>query len=470
MRRNSMRRKKASIVVDLRDGMNIPKITDAVAVLAAAGWKTDVVLKAYGGETLQLATEATKQGNDVVIAYGGDGTLNQVVNGVMNAKWQSMVGVIPVVTANEWATESGVPLDPFQAALTLVNSEPREVDLGYMDVHGLVFPGTSPADSPGESGTPRKKQKKKASARKHHFLLLSGVGIDAVITAHVSKSLKYRVGRFAYGAAAIKELPNLHPFPVELRQVADSGEEKLLWQGEAWQVIFGNSRLYAGLVELTPQAYLDDGQLDVCVVKAGNVLTTLQEVVALLFQHRSASTDIEYFRGAHFSLRVPATIGVHLDGSVVELDDYLNKADRARLKQASDPAQVMVDYRFDAEPAALHMTIPRTYSGTLFEKAPAATASSIETTPQQQAATRQQDGGGNGAVQREAPEEVQLLVEHGTKVTVVGVGPNPDRPNTYIIAGTTQNEKTGDTLPVAVRVNDKSSILQRTGEQVPAAT
>src|SRR5438132_564321 len=85
--------------------------------------RKDVVLKAYGGETLQLATEATKQGNDVVIAYGGDGTLNQVVNGVMNAKGQSMVSVIPGGTANEWATESGVPLDPFQAALALVNSE-----------------------------------------------------------------------------------------------------------------------------------------------------------------------------------------------------------------------------------------------------------------------------------------------------------------------------------------------------------
>ncbi len=238
--------------------------------------------------------------------------------------------------------------------------------------------------------------------------------------------------------------------------MTDTGEETVLWQGEAWQVIFGNTRLYAGLVELTPQAYLDDGKLDVCIITAGNVLTTLEEVASLLFQRKSANVDTQYFQGAHFSIRVPASIGVHLDGSVVELKDYLKKSNHERLMQAADPAQVLVDYRFDAEPAALHMTIPRTYNGALFEKTPAAAQSHTDTA--QQGESLQQDDQGNA------------LVEHGTKVTVVGVGPNPDQQNTYIIAGTMQNEHTGDTIPVAVRVNDKVTILRRTGEHVPPAT
>ena len=84
-----MSSKKACLVIDLRDGVNIPKVADVTAVLAAAGWKVDLALKVYGGESQQLAAKASTKGYDVIIPYGGDGTVNQVVNGVMNAKGSS---------------------------------------------------------------------------------------------------------------------------------------------------------------------------------------------------------------------------------------------------------------------------------------------------------------------------------------------------------------------------------------------
>ena len=476
-----MARKKACLVIDLRDGVNIPKVTDLTAVLAAAGWKVDLALKIYGGESMQLAAKANTKGYDVIIPYGGDGTLNQVVNGVMNTKGSSAVGIIPGGTANEWATESGVPSEPFNAALALVNSEPRAVDLGYVDVQGLVLPeaaqsstnaqgSSSPqaaqsSTAGGSSNTAQKAQKKKGSNAKHRFLLMAGLGVDAGVIANVSKTLKYRVGQLAYVPAAVENIPETHPFPVELREVTGTGDDKLLWQGDAWQIIFGNTRLYAGLVELTPQAYIDDGLLDVCVIKSGNILTSAEEVVSLLFQRRSAPSDTENFRAARFSIRVPASIGMHIDGSVVELKDYLNKAEEQQLKQAGDPSKVMVEYTFAAEPAAIHMTIPRTYSGELFSKPLAGQQTQASSTPAQPPSSN-----GSTQTQPETADQVNALVAQGTKVSVVGVGPNPDKQNTYIIAGTTQNEKTGDTSPVAVRVNAKTAILHHTGEPVPLAT
>jgi hypothetical protein len=294
---------------------------------------------------------------------------------------------------------------------------------------------------------------------------MAGLGVDAAITAHVSKTLKYRVGRLAYGIAGLKELPDVHPFPLELRTATASGDEKLLWQGEAWQVIFGNTRLYAGYAELTPQAYIDDGLLDVCIIKTGNVLTTVKEIASLLFERRSAGSDTEYFREARFTIRVPASVGAHLDGSVVKLRDYLSSANRERLALAGDPAKVMVEYSFAAEPAAIQMTIPRTYTGSLFQKTPVAARPEAGTTVIQQAASN-----ASGLVQRESPEQVNALLSQGTKVTVVAVGPNPEKRNTYIIAGTTQEEETGDTEPIGVRVNEKTILLQRTGEPVALAT
>jgi len=89
-----MRGKKACLVIDLRDGENIPKVPEMAAVLTAAGWKIDLVLKEFGGESLKLAEQAAKKGYDIVIAYGGDGTLNQVVNGVNNVGGKCVVAVV----------------------------------------------------------------------------------------------------------------------------------------------------------------------------------------------------------------------------------------------------------------------------------------------------------------------------------------------------------------------------------------
>src|SRR5438309_1438391 len=88
--------KKACLVADLRDGQHIAKITDLITVLTTAGWSTDIALKEYGGEAMKLAAKAAKKGYDLVIGYGGDGTLNQIVNGMLNAnsKGQCVVGAI----------------------------------------------------------------------------------------------------------------------------------------------------------------------------------------------------------------------------------------------------------------------------------------------------------------------------------------------------------------------------------------
>src|SRR6266705_2287062 len=136
-----MKCKKACLVINPRAGQNLAKLTDVMAVLSAAGWKTDIAIKEYGGHTMELATRAAEKNYDLVIAYGGDGTLNQVVNGVMNVKGQhSIVGLIPGGTANVWAGEISVPGDPVKAALTLVDSDVRKVDIGHVEVEEVAFP------------------------------------------------------------------------------------------------------------------------------------------------------------------------------------------------------------------------------------------------------------------------------------------------------------------------------------------
>jgi diacylglycerol kinase family enzyme len=258
--------KQASIVVDLRTGKDVIHVPDLIAMLSAAGYKPDVALKAYGGETMKLAWKAARKGCDLIIGYGGDGTLNGVVNGVMEAGGKSLIGDIPGGTYNEWARAIGLPQDPVKAALALIESEARRVDLGRIAVQNLALPGT--AGQNVQILRQGQRSSKRLSQSRQYFFLHVGLGADATVMAHISKPLKYDLGHLAFDLATIKELPEVHPFPVEVQVVTDRGEGAVRWQGEAWQVIISKTRYYAGDVDVAPDAFLDDGLLNVCVVTA----------------------------------------------------------------------------------------------------------------------------------------------------------------------------------------------------------
>ncbi|HTK07951.1 MAG TPA: diacylglycerol kinase family protein [Ktedonobacteraceae bacterium] len=467
-----MKSKRASLVINPRAGQNLAKITDILAVLSAAGWQTELALKEYGGHTMTLATSAAEQNQDFVIAYGGDGTLNGVVNGVMHAKnQQSIIGLIPGGTANVWASEIGISDDPVNAALALINSDVHKVDVGHISIEGRTHSEASQDQhhhQPGKKS--RQRQKKAATKVRQHFLLMAGLGIDAAIMAHVSQPLKYHVGALAVGVSTLKELPAHRPFPVEIR-TGDANHPVVLWKGEALQVVIGNTRLYADIVEMTPDAYVDDGMLDVCVITAGNPLTTMQQIVSLLLRHHPDNLTAERFQGAQFSLSVPASVALQLDGSAVKLKEYLRKSDQQTLAHADESAQAMVTYRLAAIPHAVNMAVPRTYHGPLFAASAPAHHQQTEITPlKPETAEVTEQKGEQQTDQPSKPEpqenleHLKALLEQGRVVTVVGVSPNPAEKEMYIVAGSVTKPLTGEVRPVAVRIGTHTLLRKRTGE------
>jgi len=463
--------KRAFLVINPRDGQNLIKLTNILAVLSAAGWHTDTAIKEYGGHTMELATKAAEQGNDLVIAYGGDGTLNQVINGVMNSKKQkSIVSVLPGGTVNQWAAEVSVPPDPVKAALTLVSSDVREVDVARVEVTSLTFPSTTQVEQqPPIRDThdikAHKRRGKSPSKARHHYLLMAGLGIDAAIMGRVNKTLKHRIGVGAVGLTAIEQVPEQHVFPVEIRVTMKGSDSERVWQGEALQVIIGNTRRYANMVEITADASIDDGMLDACVITAGDPLSTMQQIASLLFRHKPDNQTAQFFRGARLSIRVPASIALHLDGSAVKLKDYLSKIDYKAVQRAEDAEHVLVTYQFDALPSALQVAIPRTYDNALFE------SSHHERTPQppeqeetMSDASRQPDT--SSAREQQSHEQLYTLLEQGRKVTVVGVTPHVDEKHMYIVAGTTSKAGTGETIPVAICIDNGTMLQKRTGDPV----
>ncbi len=224
---------RALLVTNPKAGQGGVDLTDAMTVLQSNGWDVTVRQKLHGDMAIDLASQAVEQGFNVIVDCGGDGTLSEIVNGV--AGTDIAIGTLPGGTANVWAHEMGISEKLPQAAMQLVTATRRRVDIGHVDVNG-------------KHGT--------------YFLLMAGLGIDAAVMARVNKKLKNRIGKLAIGMAAIGALSDVTVAPVHVE--LDGAN----WHGKVSQIVIGNTRRYGGDASMTPEAYANDGQLDVCLITA----------------------------------------------------------------------------------------------------------------------------------------------------------------------------------------------------------
>lgn len=341
-----MRGTNACLVVTPRDGKNLARISEIREIFGKAGWNVRVAVEGYSGQAVELAREAVQQNSDLVIAYGGDGTVNQVVNGVMEEgervqrEQPCVVGVIPGGTVNLWAVEIGMPPDPVEAAQALIESVVRPVDLGYVSVQNA----------------PQDGQKNDRYQTRQHFLLMTGLGFDAEVMGHVDRSLKHKLGIIAVGLAAAGHLPELRPFSVSIEGAGDGRRRALKWHGEALQVMVSNTRQHANNAnswEMAPGAYVDDGLLDICVIMPDRPLKMVRQALSLMFKRIPDKTTAKFFRAPSFSVTLPASTAMQLDGDLMDL--------------APEAGPSSVTYQFRVLPHVMHMAIPSTSNNIIFK-------------------------------------------------------------------------------------------------------
>src|SRR5947209_17593376 len=137
---------------------------ETLAFLRNQGWKAELWYTQSAGNGEQLARKAVKQQVNLVIAAGGDGTINEIIQGLAGS--ETALGVLPSGTVNVWAREMGIPLDGTRARDILVHGQTRRVDLGC--VNG------------------------------RYFLMMVGIGLDGTITEAVEKKHLKRLGILGY--------------------------------------------------------------------------------------------------------------------------------------------------------------------------------------------------------------------------------------------------------------------------------
>jgi lipid kinase YegS len=269
----------------------------AVAQQRAVGHTIEIRVTSENGDARRFASETGKV--DLLIVAGGDGTLNEVVRGLMDLSEgaRPVLGIVPLGTANDFATSCGIPHGPEQALALCMEGKPVPIDVG--------------------------------KANEHWFLNAASIGFGAEITATTPPELKQLLGPAAYAVMGAILAMNVHHYRGKLtlpdREITGTGPV----------AVVGNGRQAGGGVQVTPRARIDDGLLDVLAVRDIPALALL--AAARELQQLSPDGEyISYWQTPWAEVHSEEAIPVNLDGEPVQFSSV----------------------RYEAVPSAIRLIVP----------------------------------------------------------------------------------------------------------------
>jgi YegS/Rv2252/BmrU family lipid kinase len=234
-----------------------------------------VRLTTEAGDARRIAAEAVQEGVEVIIAAGGDGTLNEVVNGIGSEPVS--LGILPVGTMNVFATELGIPHGNLERAW------------------GVIEAGkTVMVDQP--------------IANETRFLQLAGVGLDAEVVRKTTADSKKALGPLSYLLTLVQVAAHK---PARVVLESEGGHKR-----EGSFVLIGNGRLYGGPFPVFKRASLYDGLLDVLVFQNQSHWDVVRYFQAIAFGTHPELPDVEYFQTSRLQITSAGDIPVELDGEV----------------------------------------------------------------------------------------------------------------------------------------------------------
>ncbi|MCL5024841.1 MAG: diacylglycerol kinase family lipid kinase [Nitrospirae bacterium] len=257
------------------------KIQKAVDLLRSEGHEVEVFSTRKKGDAEDFARRAAMSGASFIIAAGGDGTFNEVINGI--AKTDVRMAILPMGTTNVLAKELGVPEDVRGAIRVALTGEVHSVSLG-----SIAFTrGLSPAV--------------------RYFCLMAGIGFDGEAVFGVNATLKRCSGKGAYVMSGIKTLmrysPELLTFVIDGKSVTGYG------------AIIGKASKYGGNFRVTPDASLMSPDLSICVMQGGKRMDIMRYAFGVLTGRHLRYRDIVCLRTD--SVAVEGRARIQVDG------DYL---------------------------------------------------------------------------------------------------------------------------------------------------
>jgi diacylglycerol kinase (ATP) len=227
----------------------------------------------------QIARALLDQGAQTIAVAGGDGTINEVVNAL--AETRAQLGIIPLGTANAFAMELGIPLSIGDSIRVIREGKTRTLDAG--------------------------------KANRHFFAMGAGLSYEAHVIKKITPGFKYLFGSLAYIFQGIAESLS-YPFPLlKIRVTKPSPSDHT-----GTMAIIANARFYGGPFQAAPDARLDDGLLDVVIMKRRNLSDLLRYLSTMRYGNITRLPDVEYLRCQSLTIESDQPVPVHVDAEIKE--------------------------------------------------------------------------------------------------------------------------------------------------------
>lgn len=283
-----MSRARWRLILNGKSAGNV-EVREAVRVLRERGIALEVRVTWEGGDAERYVAEAIDHGVDTIIAAGGDGTLSEVAETLAHrdesADALPSLGLLPLGTANDFATAAGIPDEPLNA-LTVIEKQPaRPMDLLRIDADGRTWWCANVASG----------------------------GFGTEVTVETDEGLKKVLGGLAYLVTGISRLGRIEPIKAKVRTPDFS------WDGGFIALGVGNGRQAGGGQVLCPEALINDGLLDVTVIPelSGEVIATFAALVK--GGKRGALEQVaERTRAAWVEIEAEQPMTLNLDGEPVK--------------------------------------------------------------------------------------------------------------------------------------------------------
>lgn len=249
---------------------------ETIKTLESMGYEVEVKETQGGGDATRFARQACEESYDLVTAMGGDGTINEAVNGIAEQSHRPMFSFIPLGTVNDFARALGISLDPHEAIESLKTAEPHYVDI--------------------------------AKAADKYFINILAIGQVAESVSLVSVEQKTKLGTLAYLIEGFKALTSKDETKVFVKH--DSGT----WEGEAILVLVALTNSVGGFEKLAPKAQMDDGLLHVFVLKSAGLPALMRMGTAVLLGKLEEDPDVVMIKTERAHIKTNPKLSCNLDG------------------------------------------------------------------------------------------------------------------------------------------------------------
>ncbi|HEX5370129.1 MAG TPA: diacylglycerol kinase family protein [Dehalococcoidia bacterium] len=232
------------------------RLTAAAAAMKARGWEIELQATEAAGHGIVLAREAVAAGAGVVFSCGGDGTVNEVVNGLAGSP--AALGVLRGGMGDVFGKEAGIPRAPEEALRVLTDGVRCRFDLGL--------------------------------AGERYFLLMAGIGFDASVVQEVPSGAKRRLGSTSYALWGLMQLARYRSKGTLLRVDGIDREARLYW------LLLGNTRSYGGVINVTSEALVNDGLLDAFLFEGRTPGWLIKTVMRLATRRHNTGEGVTFQR------------------------------------------------------------------------------------------------------------------------------------------------------------------------------